>query len=88
MPPSHRQVQVGIAPQLTLEAAMLRHGGFPGIAPGGSIAELVYVRLNGGEPPGEERVVELKDQSADAAADMALAMLKALVGRVDDERTH
>src|ERR1700730_3592350 len=26
MPPSHKQVQVGIAPQLTLEAAMLRHG--------------------------------------------------------------
>jgi ATP-dependent helicase/nuclease subunit B len=86
-PPSHKQVQVGVAPQLTLEAAMLRHGGFPGIAAGGSIMELVYVRLSGGEPPGEERVVELKDQSADAAADMALAKLTALVGRFDDSST-
>src|SRR5262249_32966411 len=52
-PPTSKQVQIGIAPQLTLEAAMMRNGGFPEIAPGCSISELVYIRLNGGNPAGE-----------------------------------
>jgi ATP-dependent helicase/nuclease subunit B len=86
-PPTNKQVQIGIAPQLTLEAAMLRNGGFPGVAPGGSIAELVYVKLNGGSPAGEERVVNFKDRSVDAAADGALERLKTLVGRFEDEGT-
>jgi len=85
--PTNKQVQIGIAPQLTLEAAMLRHGGFPGLAPGASIAELVYVRLNGGSPAGEERIVTLKDRSIDAAADDALERLKSLVARFEDEGT-
>jgi len=86
-PPSSKQVQIGIAPQLTLEAAMLRNGGFPGLAAGGSIAELVYVRLNGGDPAGEERVVKFKDRSADAVADEALEKLKILIARFEDDST-
>jgi ATP-dependent helicase/nuclease subunit B len=85
--PSSRQVQIGIAPQLLLEAAMLRQGGFPGLARGGTVAELVYVRLNGGNPAGEEFIVNLKERSPDAAADAALAELKALVVRFEDEST-
>jgi ATP-dependent helicase/nuclease subunit B len=83
-PPSGKQVRIGIAPQLTLEAAMLRHGAFSGIPPGGTIAELVYVRLNGGDPPGREFIVDLKGRSADAVADEALAKLTALVRRFED----
>jgi ATP-dependent helicase/nuclease subunit B len=86
-PPSARQVQIGVAPQLTLEAAMLRNGGFPGLAPGGSIAELVYVRLTGGSPAGEECAVDFKGCSVDAAADAALDRLKTLVTRFEDEST-
>jgi ATP-dependent helicase/nuclease subunit B len=86
-PPSSSQVRVGLAPQLTLEAAMLRHGGFEGIPAWGSIAALCYVVLKGGEPPGAECIIDLKDQSADAAADHALAKLTALVARFDDETT-
>jgi ATP-dependent helicase/nuclease subunit B len=86
-PPTSKQVQIGIAPQLTLEAAMLRNGSFPGLAPGGSISELVYVRLNGGNPAGETCVIEFKDRSANAAADEALDRLKALVTRFEDEST-
>jgi ATP-dependent helicase/nuclease subunit B len=86
-PPSSPQVQSGVAPQLTLEAAMLRNGGFPGLAPGGSIAELVYVRLNGGNPAGEECIVKFKDRSVDAVADEALERLKGLVTRFEDEST-
>jgi ATP-dependent helicase/nuclease subunit B len=86
-PPTNPQVEAGVAPQLTLEAAMLRNGGFPGLASGASIAELVYVRLNGGNPAGEECIVKLKDRSLDAAADEALERLKKLVARFEDEDT-
>jgi ATP-dependent helicase/nuclease subunit B len=86
-PPSHKQVRIGVSPQLTLEAAMLRRGAFREIAADASIAELVYVKLKGGEPPGEVSVVDLKGQSPDAAADVAYEKLRALVTRFDDEAT-
>jgi ATP-dependent helicase/nuclease subunit B len=86
-PPTSKQVQIGIAPQLPLEAAMLRNGGFSAIASGASIAELVHVRLNGGSPAGEASVVDFKGRSVDAAADEALARLKALIARFEDEGT-
>ncbi len=86
--PSNKQVQIGIAPQLPLEAAMLRNGAFPGLAAGGGVAELVYVRLSGGNPAGAEAIVKLKDRtSPDDAADAALGELKALVMRFEDEST-
>jgi len=86
-PPTSPQVQIGVAPQLTLEAAMLRNGGFPGLAPGGAIAALIYVKLSGGSPAGEERVIDFKNRSLDAAADEALRQLKALVISFEDENT-
>ena len=53
--PSDKQVEIGVAPQLTLEAAMLRNGGFADVGDrAASLAELVYVQLKGGEPPGKE----------------------------------
>ncbi|HLH87743.1 MAG TPA: double-strand break repair protein AddB [Xanthobacteraceae bacterium] len=84
-PPSSTQVRIGIAPQLTLEAAMLRRGGFPGLDPRLPIDELLYVRLKGGEPPGEPRPIEFKDRSPDDAAEHALAKLTELAARFDDE---
>ena len=86
-PPSDKQVRIGVAPQLTLEGAILRKGGFPDIAPGASLAELTYVRLTGGEPAGETHAVKLKDQTPDAAADHAWARLKDLVRRFEQEAT-
>jgi ATP-dependent helicase/nuclease subunit B len=86
-PPTSPQVQIGVAPQLTLEAALLRNGGFPELPRGGSVAELAYIRLSGGNPAGEERVINLKDGSLDAAADEALDRLKALVIRFEDDST-
>jgi ATP-dependent helicase/nuclease subunit B len=86
--PTSKQVQIGVSPQLTLEAAMLREGAFPGLSAGASVTELVYIRLNGGNPAGKELIVNLgKDHSPDAAADTALAELKALVTRFEDEAT-
>jgi ATP-dependent helicase/nuclease subunit B len=84
--PSDPQVQAGISPQLTLEGAMLRGKGFAGIDDGAvSLAELVYVKLRGGEPAGEESVVGVKGGGPDAAAEKALARLTTLVTRFDDE---
>jgi ATP-dependent helicase/nuclease subunit B len=90
-PPTGKQVRMGLSPQLTLEAAILRAGGFKGIAAKSSVSELVYVRLSGNNPPGEERVLELKmerkdeAQAPDEAADMALAQLENLIRQFEDE---
>ena len=54
-------LKAGLSPQLTLEAAILRKGGFDPIPAGASISELVYVRLRGGAEPGEARAVKFKD---------------------------
>ena len=86
-PPTSRQVRAGIAPQLTLEAAILRRGGFKGFEPGARIDQLVYVKLKGGEPAGEALPVDLKERTPDAAADHALARLIALATRFEDEAT-
>ena len=83
-PPSDKQVLTGLSPQLTLEAAILRQGGFKDIAAGASVAQLVYVRLRGGAVAGEELPVEIKDGNPDSHADDALARLTKLVGQFAD----
>jgi ATP-dependent helicase/nuclease subunit B len=90
-PPTGKQVRMGLSPQLTLEAAILREGGFPDIDAGSSVSQLVYVRLSGNNPPGEERVLELKfkqgdeAQPPDTAAAEARAKLEALIRAFEDE---
>jgi ATP-dependent helicase/nuclease subunit B len=79
--PTDSQVQSGLAPQLTLEAGILRRGGFPDIPAGRSVASAAYVQLRGGEPPGEERVINFKQSTADAHADRALAKLTGIIAR-------
>jgi ATP-dependent helicase/nuclease subunit B len=82
---SEKQVRTGLAPQLTLEAAMLREGGFKNIPAGAAVAELVYVLLKGGEPAGETKPIAFKEGTADSQADRALEKLRDLVRRFDDE---
>jgi ATP-dependent helicase/nuclease subunit B len=90
-PPTGKQVRMGLSPQLTLEAAILREGGFEGIPAGVSVGELVYVRLSGNNPPGEQRVLELKvkqsdqPQPPDAAADYARQELEKLIRKFENE---
>jgi ATP-dependent helicase/nuclease subunit B len=85
--PSSTQVRIGIAPQLTLEAAILRRGGFKDFDPAVPIDRLAYVKLKGGEPAGDECPVDLKDRSPDDAAEHALARLTDLATRFEDEAT-
>jgi ATP-dependent helicase/nuclease subunit B len=86
-PPTEPQVRTGLSPQLTLEAAILRNGGFKNIPKGASVAELVYVRLRGGAEAGEEMPVKFKEGTADEHGDIALAKLTALVAKFADPAT-
>jgi ATP-dependent helicase/nuclease subunit B len=90
-PPTGKQVRMGLSPQLTLEAAILREGGFADIPAGASVSDLIYVRLSGNKPPGEEKPLELKIRPGDTAqqpndaADYARAQLEALIRKFEDE---
>ena len=76
--PTDKQVRIGLSPQLTLEAAILRGGGFPGHSAPARVAELVYVSLKGREPAGEDKAIDFKDGDADPHAERALAKLTAV----------
>jgi ATP-dependent helicase/nuclease subunit B len=90
-PPTGKQVRMGLSPQLTLEAAILREGGFADIPAGSSVGEVVYVRLSGNNPPGEQRSLELKvrnndtPQPPDEAADYARQQLEALIRKFENQ---
>ncbi|MFO1122887.1 MAG: double-strand break repair protein AddB [Hyphomicrobiales bacterium] len=52
--PSAKEVKAGLAPQLTLQAAILGRGGFAPIA-AMPVSQVSYVRLSGGDPAGEDK---------------------------------
>ena len=81
--PSKRQVEAGLSPQLPLEAAIISAGGFAGLNPA-PVAELAYLRLTGGEPAGEVRLIS--DEGAALGAE-ALAGLMALLQSFEREET-
>jgi ATP-dependent helicase/nuclease subunit B len=78
--PTAKEIETGFAPQLTLTAALLMGGGFEDlgkIAPG----DLVYLRLTGRTPPGEEIVRAGVGGESEALAEAALDGLMGLVSR-------
>ena len=83
---TEKQVRTGLAPQLTLEAAILRAGGFKEI-PAGPVSELTYVTLKGGEPAGKPSAINFKDGTPDTQAEHALARLKELAAKFEDAAT-
>ncbi len=85
--PSDKQVDTGLAPQLPLEAAMIRRGGFAGVPAEAGIAAFTYVALKGGDPPGLVRDVKLKEIDAAGLADRTLAQLEAMLARFADPDT-
>jgi len=84
--PTEKQVRIGISPQLTLEAAILRRGGFPGIAADAAVCDLVYVALRGGELAGEERPIGFKQGDANSHAERALEKLIEVATKFEDEQ--
>ncbi len=83
---TEKQVRTGLAPQLTLEAAILRAGGFKDVA-AGRVSELTYVTLKGGEPAGKPSEINFKDGTPDTQAEHALARLKELAAKFEDAAT-
>ena len=83
--PSAKQVETGISPQLSLEAAMLERGAFEGLT-GLTVIELLYVRLNGGDPAGEARPAS-KKIAVRELAEQAFDGLQRLIAQFDKEET-
>jgi ATP-dependent helicase/nuclease subunit B len=52
-PPSLRQAIIGLAPQLALEAAIVKAGGFKDIPKVHRVADIVVIKPSGGDPPGK-----------------------------------
>lgn len=82
---TEKQVRTGLAPQLTLEAAILRRGGFEPFSAPASVAEIVYVTLKGGQPAGKYESIAFKDGTPDSQADRAFEKLAALARRFADD---
>jgi ATP-dependent helicase/nuclease subunit B len=66
-PPSASQIVTGLAPQLALEAAILKAGGFKDASGGAEIAEIAVVRVSGGQPAGEWCRIDLTKMRGKAA---------------------
>jgi ATP-dependent helicase/nuclease subunit B len=90
-PPGVTEALVGLAPQLPLEAAIARRGGFDGIAADTPVSQIAVVRLSGGNPPGKvmdfdfskgpakKTAERLKIVTLDDFAEHSLARLTALL---------
>ncbi len=78
-PPSKKDLEAGRAPQLVLEAAMLKAGAFEEV-PAGEARELTYWRLSGGREAGEEQSLAVTPEFVEES----LAKLARLVLRYRD----
>jgi len=81
--PRPRDIELGFAPQLPLEAAIAAAGGFEGVA-AASVAGLAHWQLSGGDPAGS--VADIAGEAAALAA-RALAGVADLVRRFDEAHT-
>lgn len=84
-PPSDADVQAGATPQLPLEAAIARAGGFPGIDAGATVSALEYWHLAGGEAGGVCKPAS--KAAADELARQAADSLACLIAAFDDPAT-
>jgi ATP-dependent helicase/nuclease subunit B len=82
-PPTARQVETGLVPQLSLEAAMAMDGAFPYLE-GASVNDLTYLHLSGGRVPGEVKRLKI---DVDAVAANAITGLRKLVGTYSNPNT-
>jgi ATP-dependent helicase/nuclease subunit B len=84
LPPSKKQVRAGFSPQLTLTAAIIARGGFEKVGPRPP-GDLVYVRVTGRDPAGEEIAPLAGEDDADTLPETTWAGLETLVRRYEDE---
>jgi ATP-dependent helicase/nuclease subunit B len=87
-PPSKKQVEAGLSPQLPLEAAIAQAGGFSsddGVPlPMREVGPLSYLHLSGGDPGASERIVAT---DGSAAAVEALAGFERLLSHYEKAST-
>ena len=81
--PRAKDISLGFAPQLPLEAAMAATGAFRDI-PAGLVSQLEFWRLTGGDPAGERKAA---GKEIGALAAIALEGLKSLIAKFDDPAT-
>ena len=84
LPPSKKQVKTGFSPQLTLTSAIIARGGFTEIGPRPP-GELIYVRVTGRDPAGEEIAPLAGEDDVLTLPETAWAGLEKLVLRYEDE---
>jgi ATP-dependent helicase/nuclease subunit B len=77
-PPSSKEVLLGLAPQLALEAAIIQGGAFKDLAHG-PVGRLEYWRLSGGATPGEIKEVRGPKAAAIDPQDVAAQARAGLV---------
>ena len=82
--PTDDRVRTGRSPQLPLEAAIAFAGGFTGVVCE-TVKDLAYIRVTGGEPPGEYRRV--KNDGTAALAEKTRTELQRLIAQFDDVAT-
>ncbi len=78
-PPGNREIEVGFAPQMTLEAAMLKRGAFAGVD-SLETEEAIYLKL-GGADGGRARPIRFKDSTFAEVAELHFRGLAALLNR-------
>jgi ATP-dependent helicase/nuclease subunit B len=81
--PTTKQVETGLTPQLSLEAAIAKNGGFENIK-AGPLSHLIYIQLSGGRVSGKANLLKV---DPDEVADDALKQLTRLVVQFDDVKT-
>ena len=81
--PSQKDIELGLSPQLSLEAWIAQSGGFAGIDPG-VVSELAYWRLSGGASPGQ--IVSVRSD-VNTLIERAHTGLQRLVDVFDDPAT-
>lgn len=84
-PPTLKAVDAGRSPQLALEALIVGVNGFAGLPLDLPVTRLSYIRATGGEPPGKETELKVKDLPDLIAR--TRAGLEALIADYDDPAT-
>ncbi|HVY19237.1 MAG TPA: double-strand break repair protein AddB [Bauldia sp.] len=88
-PQTERTVFAGLTPQMSLEAAMAKAGGFPGIPAGAGISELAWLKVGriGLDEPYESAASKQKKQTPDLLAESATRLLRDLMAKYADPGT-
>ncbi|WP_298985062.1 double-strand break repair protein AddB [uncultured Roseibium sp.] len=85
--PSQKQVDALLAPQLPLEAAMIKRFGFKDVPADAPLTELLYLQLKGGLEPVIEILRNPKDLELADLAEDAWMRLEQLIAHYADEKT-